>query len=615
MKYFNVLLLTAAFFMNVSFGANSDGGDEPLSKKIRTAEPELSGEAKAISLANLGSVSLKQGNHADTVTQYEAALAMQELVGETRAKDLANLGIAYVNLGGAYVNLGIAYVNLGRAYTRKNNHADAVTQYKAALALAMSELVREAGAKCQKNFEHVTRELNRKPFPLSELSLVMRVMRVMQEMQDYQPNEDKLNFILAVQDCTLSSEKQKAIIKINQLKKILADNAVRFRAATTGGENRELARKHALVRKPHKHALNEERRERAYNRAMARQSGKTAIEEIKKIYQYSPILQNTDQRLQIDIAIECEADFRAVLQINAGFVVHSLQSDKIGEYFNSTPSMPFQSFGLILKKFTNLKELDFSNEDHTQNLNYLIPHIAKHINQLKSLKLRNASIDDERVQLLALAVNEAESSSLEVLDLSENQFGDVGMQALAPGLAKAKNIRELELGGNNFSFSVSFVSALKKLTCLEKLSLWRTGVSVDAACEIIPSLPNLQSIDLSDNYLEISGFKKISKLLPSGIKRFEFRDNSLNDRNVSIIVDVIQSLSHLKDLDLSYNNFSDDGVSELEEKIYASNLQTEVCLDSNEPQDDEDSDNDDSDDEDSDNDDSDDEDSDNEEND
>ena len=71
-------------------------------------------------------------------------------------------------------------------------------------------------------------------------------------------------------------------------------------------------------------------------------------------------------------------------------------------------------------------------------------------NKLKHLDLSGAGLEDDGLKLLVEGLACSSSLTDGLLDLSHNDIGDTGLQALASSLASSGKVRELRLSRNNF---------------------------------------------------------------------------------------------------------------------------------------------------------------------
>ncbi|XP_059384126.1 NACHT, LRR and PYD domains-containing protein 12 isoform X2 [Carassius carassius] len=138
------------------------------------------------------------------------------------------------------------------------------------------------------------------------------------------------------------------------------------------------------------------------------------------------------------------------------------------------------------------------------------------------------------------------SSNVRVLDLCSNSIGDKGLELLTTGLENTQcNLEELRL------------SYCRITTC--GCSVLKTG--------LLPNLPNLRVLDLSENSLREAGIKILADYVKDQHCKLEIlrlKDCRVTTQGtIAIASALLSNPSHLRELDLHWNNPGDDGVEKL----------------------------------------------------
>ena len=134
------------------------------------------------------------------------------------------------------------------------------------------------------------------------------------------------------------------------------------------------------------------------------------------------------------------------------------------------------------------------------------------ITSLTSLDLTGNNIGAEGAQALASL------TALTSLNLSFNHIGDAGAQALASLTA----LTSLELRDNNIG--AEGAQALAKLTALTSLNLWGNHIG-DAGAQALAALTALTSLALRDNNIGAEGAQALASL--TALTSLELRDNNI----------------------------------------------------------------------------------------
>ncbi|XP_022532563.2 NACHT, LRR and PYD domains-containing protein 12 isoform X1 [Astyanax mexicanus] len=159
--------------------------------------------------------------------------------------------------------------------------------------------------------------------------------------------------------------------------------------------------------------------------------------------------------------------------------------------------------------------------------------------------LENCGLTERCCKALGSAVSSA-SSSLRELDLSSNSIGDTGLRLFTEGLGES----ECKLEKLRFSYC----------------RITMQGCSI-LASRLIPKLPHLKELDLSENSLRQAGIQILATLLGNPECKLEIlklKDCRVTPNGVFALASALRSNpSHLRELDLHWNNPGDEGVEQL----------------------------------------------------
>ncbi len=135
------------------------------------------------------------------------------------------------------------------------------------------------------------------------------------------------------------------------------------------------------------------------------------------------------------------------------------------------------------------------------------------------------------------------SSSINNMNLMDNDLTAVGVQSMVPFLQNANSLQRLCLNENNIQ-SKGFNVLLRALrnSPIKELNCSNCGIeSVDIVREHIPK--QLKTLHLSENNINTDGCRGVTTLLQGGkstLTCLDLRKNKIDDEGVEILVDALQ---------------------------------------------------------------------------
>ena len=212
-----------------------------------------------------------------------------------------------------------------------------------------------------------------------------------------------------------------------------------------------------------------------------------------------------------------------------------------------------------LRKYANVERLDLSSNNvgvlGTEALRKEFPYLSK---------LRYLDLSSNRLDPLALAQALSHAPKLQGLDLSRNDLGHGGgMVFLETSLVFMQTLRHLNLSSNGIC-AEGAMQILRSAHRMETLDLSCNDVGPVGAAALASALdgmPGLRSLDLSHNGIGAEGAEVLSATLRDmrHLESLRLAGNAVGDSGAAALASAFECMSSLRSVVLSANAIGDDG--------------------------------------------------------
>ncbi|NDE14282.1 hypothetical protein EBZ80_05055 [bacterium] len=180
---------------------------------------------------------------------------------------------------------------------------------------------------------------------------------------------------------------------------------------------------------------------------------------------------------------------------------------------------------------------------------------------LRSLGLGMNDLDDNGITAVAGAFQSL--TKLETLNLSGNRFGVAGTAAVADAFRYLPVLRTLDLSVNSLGSegAAAVADALRHVPVLTSLDLSSCEIETEGAMVVaaaLPALKRLARLAVASNGMEAAGAAAIVSALPPSVRWLDLSYNQIEDEGVEAVAG---GLGRIKELDLSGNGFTDEGIA------------------------------------------------------
>lgn len=185
-----------------------------------------------------------------------------------------------------------------------------------------------------------------------------------------------------------------------------------------------------------------------------------------------------------------------------------------------------------------VKAIDLSGRDLGDEGGKYLGAIIPYYHHITSLMLSNCYLDTGSFQSVASALNDL--VLLRELDLSYNNLGPEGADALSPALERMSNLQKLGL---------------------EAVRLESNGMLM--ICSGVVGLRQLNELYLGKNNIGDTGIRGLANIFPylTNLTVLKINDNEIGPKGVAFLAPALDRLNKLKNLNIGNNNLSPLGVS------------------------------------------------------
>ena len=240
-----------------------------------------------------------------------------------------------------------------------------------------------------------------------------------------------------------------------------------------------------------------------------------------------------------------------------------------------------------LQDMTALRVLDLTSNQIThlgKNGNQRLGEALGSLTSLHTLRLSNTGLLGERLNALLLrgfmAKVPANGGQLLRLSLQRNGFHTEGCTALAKVLPSLPQLQELDVSDNDISpEGIRVLAPALVHMPLRELKVAENDLGPEGALllgNVLGSLPELTFLDLTDNVIKSGVVDMVSADLPPSLTNLSLACNQLGDTGLEAISTSLHKLPNLKHLQLEENEISDAGITKL--AAHLTDAKALVCI-------------------------------------
>eukprot|EP01125_Pyxidicula_operculata_P007329 TRINITY_DN2496_c0_g1_i1.p1 TRINITY_DN2496_c0_g1~~TRINITY_DN2496_c0_g1_i1.p1 ORF type:complete len:2166 (+),score=385.55 TRINITY_DN2496_c0_g1_i1:51-6548(+) len=214
---------------------------------------------------------------------------------------------------------------------------------------------------------------------------------------------------------------------------------------------------------------------------------------------------------------------------------------------------PSELFFEYLAKCTTLTSIAFDGNSLHSKRGHVFARALQHLTQLKELTLSYCRIDDEAMKHIWNSISKLQS--LELLDLSDNKFTEVGLEGIAHVTSfKTLFIRCVEFSEKGGDSIAKMIERSPNLSLLN-LCVCRLGESASHLIHALPFGQALTDLNLDGNNL-LPIFPAFCKSLIKlkNLERLSLMVNGLDEDSGPGLYELILTTKTLKNFNLSGNN-------------------------------------------------------------
>ena len=270
-----------------------------------------------------------------------------------------------------------------------------------------------------------------------------------------------------------------------------------------------------------------------------------------------------------NVSIDINAkNFSFVEKIYQYFERKSITQFKIQEIKRKLAQVDAKRMISSLYILEKVKVIDLENNNVDEDASLELATALHSNNVLEQLWLRGNKLNTAGALYILNSLEYL--TTLQVLDLSYNNFGSESADGIAAVIDNNPLMNQLWLDGNDLysTGTIIICNALKKIRTLSILSLCNNGITDDAADELSAVITHnvlLEDLLLSNNQLQYTGITIIAESLSKLIKlrKLDLFNNDIRRQGASSLAVVLQNSTSLQDLFLSGNNLETSGALEI----------------------------------------------------